>query len=335
MGRAMTELAGRRHDALVRSMWTAAAATVGAEIEEISTRMFRVRRNGAVVHIYGHKTPFADPVSDALASEKALAYELLSEAGIAVPDRTTVSEPDDPVARAFLEATPDACVVKPVCGGGAGRGVTASVLSSSQLARAIRFARLFSHDVMIEREVPGDHYRFLILDGEVLDVLKRLHPRVCGNGTSTIKRLMLDEYERRMASETTAGLKPFSVDLDCLFTLERQGLRLNSVPEAGRIVIVKGTSNISGPAECTTFRGPVSPAVLADVRRAARVLGVRLAGIDVVSRDITQPLPASGGAVLEVNSVPGLFHHYNVAEPEAASPVAETILENLLARNGA
>jgi cyanophycin synthetase len=65
------------------------------------------------------------------------------------------------------------------------------------------------------------------------------------------------------------------------------------------------------------------------------VLGVRLAGVDVLSRDISQPLRATGGVVLEVNSTPGLFHHYNVAEPESASPVAETVLEALLRRAGA
>src|SRR5207253_9478097 len=138
--------------------------------------------------------------------------------------------------------------------------------------------------------------------------------------------------KRRIASETAAGVKPFAVDLDCLFALDRQGLQLTSVPEAGRLVTVKSTSNISGPRDCTPFREAISPAVLDDVRAAARVLGVRLAGVDVVSCDISQPLRTTGGAVLEINSVPGLFHHYNVAEPVAASPVAVTILEALLAR---
>jgi D-alanine-D-alanine ligase-like ATP-grasp enzyme len=335
MGRTMTGLAGERRAALVKSMWTTAAVAIGAEIEEIAARTFEVRRNGAVVHLLGNKTPFADPVSESLASAKALAYELLSEAGIPIPESIVVSDPADPLAQAFLEASPGACVVKPVFDGGGGSGVTASVTSPSQLARAIRAARVLSRDVMIEREVAGDHYRFLLLDGQVLDVLQRLHPRVCGDSTSTIEKLMLEEYERRLASETIVGIKPFSVDLDCLFTLERQGLGLTSVPEAGRTVIVKGTSNISGPRECTTFRGPVADAVVDDVRAAARVLGVRLAGVDVVSRDVSQPLRDVGGAVLEVNPIPGLFHHYNVAEPEAATPVAERILETLLAGAGA
>ena len=334
MGRRMVSLVGKRRDALVRAMWEEAAAGVGAEIEEIAARMFQVRRDGATTHIFGIKTPFADPVSDTLASEKALAYELLSTAEIPIPDRIIVVDPRDARAREYLATSPGACVVKPVHAGGAGRGVTASVLTSSQLARAIRLARVFSPTVMVEREAAGDHYRFLLLDGQILDVLKRLHPTVCGDGSSTIGQLMLQEYERRTTSETTAGLKPFAVDLDCLFTLERQGIDLAAVPDAGQIVTVKATSNISGPRECTTFRGPLSPAVIDDVRAAARVLGVRLAGVDVVSRDVSQPLRVSGGVVLEVNPVPGLFHHYNVAVPHGASRVAETILEKLLAHPG-
>lgn len=332
LGRTITSLAGERRNALVRSMWTTAARALGAEIEEIAPNMFEVRRNGSAVRVFGQRTPFADPVSDALASTKALAYDLLSQAGISTPDRMTTCAPADARAKAFLGSGSGACVVKPISGGGGGRGVTASVVSASQLARAIRLARVFSPDAMIEREVEGDHYRFLVLDGKVLDVLKRLQPSVCGDGVSTIEKLMLTEYERRIASETTAGLKPFSIDLDCLFTLDRQGLRLTSVPEAGGRVIVKGTSNISGPRECTTFRGPISASVRDEVLTAARVLGVRLAGVDVLSRDISQPLRATGGVILEVNSAPGLFHHYNVAEPEAASPVAETVLRALLAR---
>jgi D-alanine-D-alanine ligase-like ATP-grasp enzyme len=335
MSRTISGLARQRREVLVRSMWTTAASVIGADIEEIASHMFEFRRNGTTVRVYGQRTPFADPVSDALASAKALAYDLLSEAGISTPDRITTSDPDDPRARAFLAARPGACVVKPVSGGGGGRGVTASVVSPSQLAQAIRFAGGFSAEVMIEREVAGDHYRFLVLEGQLLDVLKRLNPMVRGDGTSTIESLMRSEYERRIGSETTVGLKPFSVDLDCLFTLERQGLQLTSVPEEGRVVMVKGTSNISGPGECTTFRGPVSPNVQEQVLTAARVLGVRLAGVDVISRDISEPLEATGGVVLEVNSAPGLFHHYNVADPEAASPVAETILETLLSRAGA
>ena len=71
------------------------------------------------------------------------------------------------------------------------------------------------------------------------------------------------------------------------------------------------------------------------MRAAAATLGVRLAGVDVVAPDVETPLVASGGVVLEVNPIPGLQHHYNVAEPEAATPVAVPVLEALFAERTA
>jgi len=70
--------------------------------------------------------------------------------------------------------------------------------------------------------------------------------------------------------------------------------------------------------------------VVSVTRRAAAALGVRLAGVDVVTSDLSVPLASSGGVVLEVNPIPGLFHHYNVSNPNGASRVAIPILEALL-----
>jgi D-alanine-D-alanine ligase-like ATP-grasp enzyme len=64
-------------------------------------------------------------------------------------------------------------------------------------------------------------------------------------------------------------------------------------------------------------------------------VGVRLAGVDVVAPDIERSLASSNGVVLEVNPIPGLHHHYNVAEPEAATPVAVRVLEALFAQRAA
>jgi len=82
-------------------------------------------------------------------------------------------------------------------------------------------------------------------------------------------------------------------------------------------------------------REPVNPEVLREVRAAAAAVGVRLAGVDVVAPDIERSLASSNGVVLEVNPIPGLHHHYNVAEPEAATPVAVRVLEALFAERAA
>ena len=63
---------------------------------------------------------------------------------------------------------------------------------------------------------------------------------------------------------------------------------------------------------------------------AARAVGVRLAGVDLITPDASLPLDAAGGVILEVNATPGLQYHYEVRDPVRATPVMAPILEALL-----
>jgi cyanophycin synthetase len=329
LDRAFAKRAAGRQTEFAKAMWAEAAADLHAEFQQISPRLIEVRRGDAKVHLAGQQTSFADPVSIELTADKQLAYELLRNAGLSVPERILVARDDHRTAREFLEASPVPCVVKPVRGGG-GQGVTGAVRSAGQLLQAMRRAGRDAPKLLIERHVAGDHYRLLLLDGEVLDVLRRVSARVLGDGRSSIEQLMFEEYERRLGIDGLEGLKPFVADLDCLFTLEQQGLQLSSIPSRGTAVTVKTATNVSGPSDCITFKERLSPELVAEARTAAATVGVRLAGVDVLTVDSSLPLVETGGAVLEVNPVPGLVHHYNVADSAGATKVAVPILRALL-----
>ena len=222
-----------RREAFTRRMWEEAAAAVGASFSEPSPRLFEFAREGLAVHVLGQRTPFADPVSIELASAKDLAYALLTDTGVRVPEHIVVRRGDRRAALSFLETGPTPVVVKPARGGGAGLGVTPSIETASQLERALRRAGSTTERLIVERQAVGEQFRFLLLDGKLLDVIRRDRPRVVGDGTSTIEELMFAEYDRRLETDTEEGMKPFPVDLDCLFTLERQGLRLSTRPPEG------------------------------------------------------------------------------------------------------
>lgn len=333
--RQLGKAAPARREAFTRWMWEDAAVGVGASFSEPSPRLFAFARDGLVVHVLGQRTPFADPVSIELASAKDLSYQLLARADVRIPEHIVVRRDDHVAARSFLESGPVPVVVKPARGGGAGQGVTPSIETASQLERALRRGGTTSELLVIDRQAVGEQFRFLLLDGEVLDVIRRDRPQVVGDGTSTIEELMFAEYDRRVGTDSREGAKPFPVDLDCLFTLERQGLGISSRPPKGTTVVVKSASNISGGRDCVTVREPVAPEVVHEVRAAAAAVGVRLAGVDVLAPDVERPLASSDGVVLEVNPIPGLGHHYNVAEPEAATRVAVLVLEALFAERAA
>ncbi|MCP2835026.1 hypothetical protein NK896_24170, partial [Salmonella enterica subsp. enterica serovar Typhimurium] len=50
------------------------------------------------------------------------------------------------------------------------------------------------------------------------------------------------------------------------------------------------------------------------VALAARVVGLDIAGIDLMVEDIRRPLREQGGAIVEVNAGPGLLMHLKPAE---------------------
>jgi len=329
LDRAFAKRATGRQAEFAKAMWAEAAAEVDAEFQQISARVIEVRRATVTIHVAGQRTSFADPVSIELTADKQLAHELLREAGLSVAENVVVARDDHDTAREFLEASPVPCIVKPVRGGG-GQGVTGAVRTAGQLLQAMRRAGRDAPRLLIERHVAGDHYRLLLLDGEVLDVIRRVSARVLGDGRSTIEQLMFQEYERRLRIDGLEGLKPLVADLDCLFTLEQQRLQLSSIPPLGTIVTVKTATNVSGPSDTTTFKEPLAPELVAEARIAAATVGVRLAGVDILTVDPSLPLAESRGAVLEVNPVPGLVHHYNVADSAGATRVAVPILRALL-----
>ena len=55
------------------------------------------------------------------------------------------------------------------------------------------------------------------------------------------------------------------------------------------------------------------PSIAAAASLAARVIGLDIAGIDLVARDISRPLADQGGAIVEVNAGPSLLMHIKPA----------------------
>jgi len=161
-------------------------------------------------------------------------------------------------------------------------------------------------------------------------VIKHVPPRLSGDGSSTVERLIAKENERRLAAEGAAGLSLLDVGLDTIFTLERQGLRLGDVVPSGREIAVQTVTNDNRIEDTTTVREPLAPELVEASRRAATAVGLRLAGVDVITPDASQPLERSGGVVAEVNGTPGIHHHYHVADGAQATRVAVPILERVL-----
>lgn len=311
-------------------IWTDAAREVGAEVIDRSRGFLEVRRGAATARVWNNWVGLDDLVTWRLSLDKALVHELLTQARLPVPEHLRFDARDVAPARAFLDlAGGGPCVVKPM-GGAGGSGTTSSVRTASHLGRAVLRAQRHGRSLLIERQVPGDLYRFLFLDGELLDVIRRRAPRVRGDGRSSLAALIASENRRRFADAGVERPWLLRVDLDAVLTLERHGLTLSSVPREGEWVAVKTAVSQNGPHDNESVLGEVGPELVAEARTAAGLLGIRLAGVDVITADPRSGLGASGGVILEVNATPGLHYHYEVRDRDLAVPVAVPILRRLL-----
>jgi cyanophycin synthetase len=153
---------------------------------------------------------------------------------------------------------------------------------------------------------------------------------VIGDGHSTVAALIDLENQRRKRLYGSAALTRVQVDTDSRATLKSAGLSLSSVPKAGVEVIVKSTVNDNATKDNVSVRNLIGETLVDEVSRATKVLGIRLAGVDIMTGDPTVTLKEGGGAIIEVNSSPGLHHHYNVNNVHETAPVAVPILQTLL-----
>jgi D-alanine-D-alanine ligase-like ATP-grasp enzyme len=116
--------------------------------------------------------------------------------------------------------------------------------------------------------------------------------------------------------------------MDMLKCLREQNLSLASVPGEGKVVRVKTVVNENRGRENESATEALSKSIICEGARAANVIGAKMAGVDIITCDPTIALSESGGAVIEVNTVPGYYYHYmKKGEP---FPVAIYVLKKVL-----
>lgn len=314
-----------------RAMWEEAAAATGAELVDLGEGFLEIRRGGKCTRVWKGFVEIDHPVTLHLAGNKAVVHRLLDSAGIQVPEFAAFALDSIADAADFSRRLGRDCVVKPMRGSGGGAGVTTHVREPHQIKRAAYEASVFDRELIIEEQIEGDVYRLLYLDDEFIDAILRWPPKVRGDGKSSIRELINDENRRRAARGGAAAMGTIPIDVDCRTALKRAGFGLKSVPEKGSEIAVKGTSNSGSELESRSVRDRIGSELREEGARAAKVVGVKLAGVDAITTDPSVSLKESGGVINEVNTTPGLQWHYRIANPEQSVKVANTVLERLLA----
>jgi cyanophycin synthetase len=186
---------------------------------------------------------------------------------------------------------------------------------------------------LIEQHVSGDVYRLLYFDGVLMDAVLRKPSAVIADGKSTVRELIHLENEARLDTGPNLAHALIVIDMDVRSTLANQGLTLSSVPKAGVAVTLKTVINDNSQQYNFAAGHLLCTSIIEDGAAAAATVGVRFAGIDIITPDPSVPLTESGGVILEVNTTPSYHHHYY--KRDGSYPVAVHLLPFLLANSAA
>lgn len=249
-----------------------------------------------------------------LACDKVLAKRLLAEAGLPVPRgqiATTLEE-----AQAAARDLDSPVVVKPRRGN-QGKGVVLNLTDPREIEAAFRIARSYDSEVLVEEYIEGRHYRLLVIGGKLVAAAERLPACVTGDGVHSIRELVeLANRDPRRGEGHEKPLTRLKIDPTALLVLVRQGYHPESRPAAGEVVVLRDNANLSTGGTARDVTPAVHPENAGLAVRAARVLGLDVAGVDLVTPEIARPAREEGGMIIEVNAAPGFRMHLFPSEGE-------------------
>ena len=276
----------------------------------------------AMRRIWTAETDRTSAIAEGISRDKDLTKSLLQCCGVPVPEGREVESPEDAWEAAQDIGLP--VCVKPV-DGNHGRGVFIDLNSREDIEMAFKVAVDEGSGVLVERSIPGSEHRLLIIGGKLVAANRGDVVKVTGDGRQTVRELVETQINcdpRRGPSESHP-LSNIRMDSAARIELSRQKLDPDSVPEDGREVLIQRNANHE-----FDVTDEVHPETAAIASLAARIVGLDIAGIDLVVEDISRPLAEQGGAIVEVNAGPGLLMHLKpgVGKPR---PVGQAIVEHL------
>lgn len=299
--------------------------------DERNIPALRMNHGNLVQLGYGHaqrriwtaETDQTSAIAETISRDKALTKTLLQQAGIPIPEGQLVHSAAEAWETAQEIGLP--VVVKPLRGNH-GRAVFTHLYQQAEIETAYHIAFQEDDEVLVERHIAGLEHRLLVVGDKLIAAARGEVATIIGDGISTICHLIDCQIniDPRRGETEAHPLNRVRVDSACLLELHRQGYDSeHNVPALGAEIIIQRVGNVAADVTPQVHPDTIATAIL-----AAKVIGLDIAGIDLVVQDISCPLASQQGAIVEVNAGPGLLMHLKPAQGEAR-PVGSAIVNHL------
>lgn len=258
------------------------------------------------------------------AGNKALTCRLLDESGIPTPHGQRVKSADEAVQAAHKIGFP--VVTKPL-DANHGRGISLNLNSDDEVRWGFAQAELHGA-VIVEQYLTGDDHRVLVINGRMVAAARRVPAHVIGDGVHSIAQLIeIVNTDPRRGIGHEKVLTRITIDAQAGRLLEAAGYTQQSVLAPGEVFYLRATANMSTGGTAIDVTDIMHPDNAEMAVCAAQVVGLDVAGIDMMAPDITRSICETGG-IVEVNAGPGFRMHLKPSEGKprnVAGPVIEML----------
>lgn len=265
-------------------------------------------------------------ISADISTNKQLTKAILSEHNIPVPYGKVVYSEISAVMVANQIGMP--VVIKPF-DGNQGKGVHLNLNTEEEIKAAYQEASKYSSGIIVEKFVTGRDFRVLVVGDSVKAVAERQPASVIGDGVHSIRELvgLVNQDERRGESHEKP-LTKIKLDDATKNVLQKYKMDFDSIPEKGQRVVLRENGNLSTGGIAIDCTDTIHPENAELAVRAANAVGIDIAGIDIVTEDISKSIEETGGAIVEVNAAPGIRMHLYPSEGKPRN-VAKDIVDLL------
>lgn len=247
-----------------------------------------------------------------LACDKEKTKKILAGMGIPVPLGMTIYSFNE--LKDAIDKLGYPIVIKPL-NGNHGRGITIDIQDWEHAGIGYDRAREISKGVIVEHFYQGRDHRILVVNHKVVAVAERVPAHVFGDGIATISALVEREnQDPRRGDGHDNMLTKIELDDSTAEMLSRQGWTLDTILPADRVCYLRATANLSTGGIAIDRTDEIHPDTLWLAERVSHIIGLDVAGIDVITTDITKTLAEADGTIVEVNAAPGLRMHISPSQ---------------------
>lgn len=263
-----------------------------------------------------------------IACDKLLTKKLLYSQCIPVAKGAKVNNCLDLLIQS--EAIGYPIVLKPQFGN-QGKGVFLDIKNEREALRIYKELRNNFKDIMVEKYIKGKDYRVCVIDGEVIAVALRIPPSIIGDGIKSVKDLIKEFNEdSRRGEGHEKPLTKIKFNDELINCINSKGYGLNSILEKDRKLVLRENANLSTGGMAIDCTDNICKDNIDICKRAAKIVGLNICGIDICCEDISKPLK-DNGVIVEINAAPGIrMHHYPSSgkERDVAGAIVDMLFKN-------